>query len=145
MTEGQILLASQGKSATKRKRETADRLKKRRKKMTTTEQARDGSEKDEEEIEPHPLESCFFCSEHTTHESAWEGIVLCDLCLGEYHCYCVGLDDCPLKKWTCATCRAHASLEGLRYSVDLSLYVSSDWRFERTVCLLSAPGRTRAY
>jgi hypothetical protein len=44
---------------------------------------------------------CFKCGEHTT---VGENIILCDMCDGEYHLACTGLEIIPRLKWYCDDC-----------------------------------------
>ena len=47
---------------------------------------------------------CFTCGLDTRDE-AWERLILCDACEGEYHLSCVGLDLLPRRKyWHCPYC-----------------------------------------
>lgn len=61
---------------------------------------------------------CFECGECTTDEPDWDSLVLCDICSGDYHLRCVGLDIVPRKGWVCLRCKTDAAeFKGLEYMV----------------------------
>lgn len=61
---------------------------------------------------------CYQCGE-CTDDHAWDKLIMCDLCDGEYHFHCVGLEDlAPRRGWKCPKCLLEVkSFNGLDFSV----------------------------
>ena len=47
---------------------------------------------------------CFECGVYAPDED-WSKVALCDVCDGEYHMACSGLEQLPRLSWTCTPCR----------------------------------------
>jgi len=47
---------------------------------------------------------CYVCGDSTLNADQWNNVVLCDVCDGEYHLKCVGLDKLPTDSFVCYKC-----------------------------------------
>lgn len=64
------------------------------------------SDDDCDSVESAILEEdiCFKCGVSTANMPSWSTLLLCDICDGEYHLACVGLDGPPRSGWRCQRC-----------------------------------------
>jgi hypothetical protein len=75
---------------------------------------------------------CYQCGGYTLDGNEWSSVVMCDLCDGEYHLHCQGLECTPEGAFVCSKC-----VEDEAFYKDVSFEVSSSFK----VCtdLFTAP------
>jgi hypothetical protein len=61
---------------------------------------------------------CFKCGSSTLNEPSWSDLILCDVCDGEFHLACAGLDVAPRSGWRCQRCtQEYLFFRKLKYEI----------------------------
>lgn len=70
-----------------------------------------GNEDDAGSVESGLLEEdfCCECGASTLTGSDWKSVIICDICEGEYHLQCLGLDRIPRATFICPPCMEEAN------------------------------------
>jgi hypothetical protein len=61
---------------------------------------------------------CFKCGMSSLNEPSWSDLILCDICDGEFHLACAGLETAPRSGWRCQRCnQEYFFFRKLKYEV----------------------------
>jgi hypothetical protein len=61
---------------------------------------------------------CWECGQSTLNSTNWNNVLLCDVCEGEYHLHCSGLERIPRTTFVCKRCiEEKEAFQGLNFNV----------------------------
>lgn len=73
---------------------------------------------------------CYLCGQYTLNGDEWDNVIMCDLCDGEYHLPCQGLECTPEGSFVCTKCVEDESFyKDVHFNVSDTFKVSSSYCF----------------
>ena len=104
----------------------------------------EGNSDDEGSVDSAILDEsiCYECGSSTINDPDWQNLLICDVCDGEYHLGCMGLDRVPRNGWTCQRCYEEVQFASKnKYAVESEKFVMPRKKKGTEVSICYSPSR----